>query len=101
MKKKRKIHDCECPICRQEGDHRDKKLHRQMNVFLSRLDEQQRRWYVAIESIRLGHGGEVLMSQISGMDEKTIRQGSAEMAEELEGRPPLGNPKRSTDHCST
>ena len=28
-----------------------------MNLLLSRLDEQQRRWYVAVESNRIGPGG--------------------------------------------
>jgi len=30
------------------------KLHYQMNLFLSRLDEQQRRWYVALEAKKMG-----------------------------------------------
>jgi hypothetical protein len=28
-----------------------------MNLLLSRLDEQQRRWYVAVEAEKIGHGG--------------------------------------------
>ena len=59
---------CQCPHCQQEN-------------------EQQRRWYVAVESHRLGHGGIELMSQITGMDPKTIWRGRREMAAELEGRP--------------
>jgi hypothetical protein len=58
-----------------------------MNLFLSRLDEQQRRWYVALESNRIGHGGERLLSQITGMDEKTIRRGRQELADSLAHRP--------------
>jgi hypothetical protein len=58
-----------------------------MNLFLSRLDEQQRRWYVAMEANRVGHGGARLLSQITGMDEKTIRRGQQELATELVGRP--------------
>jgi hypothetical protein len=58
-----------------------------MNLFLARLDEQQRRWYVALESNRIGHGGDRLMSQITGMDEKTIRRGREELASSLEDRP--------------
>jgi len=46
-----------------------------MNVFISRLDEAQRRWYVALESQRHGHGGDRWLSQISGLDEATIRRG--------------------------
>jgi len=58
-----------------------------MNLFLSRLDEQQRRWYVAMEANRVGHGGAGLLSQITGMDEKTIRRGQRELATELAERP--------------
>jgi len=61
--------------------------HHQMNVFLTRLDEQQRRWYVALESKRNGHGGDTLLSQITGMDVETIRRGRQELDEELASRP--------------
>ena len=40
MQEARKIHVCECPDCVQSEDHPDKVLYRQMNVFLSRLNEQ-------------------------------------------------------------
>jgi hypothetical protein len=59
-----------------------------MNLFLSRLDEQQRRWYVALEAERIGHGGERLLAQITGLDEKTIRRGLKELASGLADRPP-------------
>jgi hypothetical protein len=58
-----------------------------MNLFLSRLDEQQRRWYVALEVDRLAHGGERLLAQITGLDEKTIRRGREELAAGLADRP--------------
>ena len=81
------VHQCECPICQQAGDHPDKELHHQMNLLLSRLDEQQRRWYVALEAKKLGHGGMTLMSQITGTSLDTIRRGCDELEEELVGRP--------------
>jgi len=59
-----------------------------MNLLLSRLDEAQRRWYVAVESNRIGHGGDRLLSQITGMDEKTIRRGREELAASLAACPP-------------
>ncbi len=58
-----------------------------MNLFLSRLDEQQRRWYVAMEADRRGAGGDRLLSQITGMDEKTIQRGRQELAASLAERP--------------
>jgi hypothetical protein len=38
-----KPHVCQCANCQSSGEHPDKKLHQQMNLLLSRLDEQQRR----------------------------------------------------------
>lgn len=81
------VHRCECPHCQQEMPHPDQELHRQMNLLLSRLDEQQRRWYVAVESQREGAGGDRLLAQITGLDEKTIRRGRQELAGELAERP--------------
>ena len=62
-------------------------LHHQINVVVSRLDEQQRRWYAAVEANRRGHGGLRLVSQITGLDEKTIRRGQEELALDLADRP--------------
>jgi len=84
---KKVVHQCECPNCQQPGDHPDKKLHYQMNLLLSRLDEQQRRWYTAIEARKLGRGGMTLMSQITGMSVDTIRRGCDELDENLASRP--------------
>jgi hypothetical protein len=81
------IRECACPICQQHEDHPDKKLHHQMNLFLSRLDEQQRRWFVALEAQKMGHGGATRMSQITGMHVETIRRGARELDNELTGRP--------------
>jgi len=58
-----------------------------MNLLMSRLDEQQRRWYAAIESAKLGHGGDRTLSRITGLDVDTIRRGRRELADSLEGRP--------------
>jgi len=72
------VAECQCPHCQQEDAHPERVLHRRMNVFLSRLDEAQRRWYVALESQRIGHGGDRLLAQITGMNETTIRRGREE-----------------------
>jgi hypothetical protein len=58
-----------------------------MNLLLGRLDEQQRRWYAALESMKLGHGGDTLLSQITGLNVETIRRGREELEADLEGRP--------------
>jgi hypothetical protein len=58
-----------------------------MNLLLSRMDEQQRRWYVALESLRVGHGGDVLLEQITGLNVETIHRGREELDNELQDRP--------------
>ena len=81
------VRQCQCPNCLQSPDHPDWQLHHQTNLFLSRLDEQQRRWYVALESKKMGHGGDVLLSQITGLDVETIRRGRRELDTEFAERP--------------
>jgi len=81
------VNICQCPICQSSNEHPDKILHRQMNLFLSRLNEQQRRWYVALESKKMGRGGDRFMSLVTGMHVATIRRGRRELDASLEGRP--------------
>ena len=54
-----------------------------MNLLLSRLDEQQRRWYVAVEAEKLGHGGTDYMTTVTGINVNTIRKGRREIADDL------------------
>jgi hypothetical protein len=67
--------------------HPDKKTHHMMNLLLSRLNEQQRRWYVAVEAEKIGHGGTEYMAQVTGININTIRKGRREMANNLTDRP--------------
>src|ERR1700722_16166757 len=84
------VYQCQCPFCLQSGEHPDSLLHHRMNLLLSRLDEQQRRWYVALESTRVGYGGDRLLSQVTGMDVETIRRGRRGLEDSLQGRPTDG-----------
>ena len=81
------IHQCECDICQQSESHPDQTLHQQMNLFMSRLDEQQRRWYATLEAQKLGHGGVTKLAKISGLSVETIRRGHYELADGLADRP--------------
>ena len=81
------VHECGCEVCQSGEEHSDCERHQHLNVVLSRLDEQQRRWVVALESERLGHGGDTRMSIITGLHPETIRRGRSELAEELSSRP--------------
>ena len=78
---------CQCDTCLRTGKHPEKTAHARINLLLSRLDEQQRRWYVAVESSRVGHGGDRRLSRITGMNVETIRRGRREMDDSLRGRP--------------
>ena len=82
------IHECQCANCLVNQESAEWAIHHQMNVLLSRLDEQQRRWYVALESKKIGHGGDKHLSEITGMDVETIRRGRRELDEDLASRPP-------------
>jgi hypothetical protein len=81
------IHQCQCSDCLQPGNHPNQALHRQLNVLLARLDEQQRRWLAAWESKRIGHGGDRLLSLITGLHVQTIRRGRRELSSSLHGLP--------------
>ena len=83
-----KIHQCQCEDCVQPDPHPRKELHHKMNLFLSRLDEQQRRWYVALESQKIGHGGDQTLCHITGMHVETIRRGHRELEASLQERLP-------------
>ena len=52
-----------------------------MHFLLSNLNEQQRRLYLGLESMKLGHGGDVRISKISGVNVKTIARGRRELQE--------------------
>jgi hypothetical protein len=83
----RDVYPCLCPHCTAPELHPDQEIHRQMNLLMSRLDEQQRRWYAAVESAKIGHGGDRTLSRITGLHVDTIRRGREELAESLESRP--------------
>jgi hypothetical protein len=80
------VHDCACAACRA-GENPEREDHRQLNLLLSRLDEQQRRWVAAREAKRLGHGGFQRIAEITGLHPETIRRGRDELTDELRNRP--------------
>ena len=84
--KLRTIHQCECEAC-QARDESSQAYHAQLNLLMSRLNEQQRRWLAAVEANRLGHGGTQTLHQITGLDINTIRRGRRELESGLANRP--------------
>jgi len=83
----RAVYQCKCAICQTGDGNPESEHHSRMNLLLSRLDEQQRRWYVGVEAERIGHGGTELMSQLTGINVNTIRKGREEIARKLIDRP--------------
>lgn len=81
------VHVCQCAICRGPEARPERLLHHRMNLLLSRMDEQQRRWYGALESLRVGHGGDVSLAEITGLNVETIRRGRQELENQLQDRP--------------
>lgn len=88
MKTKNKIHQCTCDICKNESDTAVTLQHQQMNLFLSRLNEPQRRWYLGLYSQQLDSPNDCNLSKITGVDEKTIRRGRKELGNNLDDLPP-------------
>ena len=83
------VHQCQCPNCLSgAADHPDRGTHRRLNLLLSRLDERQRRWLAALESQRVGRGGDRLLSLVTGLNVETIRRGRRELDASLRGCPP-------------
>ncbi|NEO06431.1 MAG: hypothetical protein F6J98_08430 [Moorea sp. SIO4G2] len=80
------INQCKCWEC-QQGNKTIQKQHQQLNLLMSRLDEQQRRWLAALEAKKLGHGGTQRMSEVTGLDINTIRRGRRELDQGLVNRP--------------
>jgi hypothetical protein len=62
------------------GDQPPADIQRALGVFLATLNEKQRRLYAGFESMKLGRGGDVLISQQTGMNVKTIARGRRELA---------------------
>ena len=73
------VHQCECSECQGVGSSPTKELHRQMNFFVSTLDEHQRRLYVGLESQKLGHGGDQRLAIITGLSVGSIAKGRREL----------------------
>jgi hypothetical protein len=83
------VHICECETCRAGSDPEIASYHQQVNLFLSRLTEPQRRWYAATLSQQANSPSDSQLSLITGLDEKTIQRGRHELQDGLPGVPSL------------
>ena len=76
---KSNVHICECPICQAGTDGVIIGHHSQINLFLSRLTESQRRWYVGVLSQAPDNPSDRQLSLITGLDKNTIQRGRREL----------------------
>jgi hypothetical protein len=74
-----RLHTCECAICQAEANDGIIQQHQRINLFLSRLTEPQRRWYVGMLSQEPNSPSDVELARITGLDRKTIRRGRREV----------------------
>jgi hypothetical protein len=63
-----------------------------LNLFLSTLNQEQRRLYAAVEANRLGRGGVDRIVKITGLCQQTIARGRRQLADHLEGKSPQKEP---------
>ena len=72
-------HACECAVCQAGTDAVVIRHHQHINLVLSRLGEAQRRWYMGSLSTGADAPSDGVLAQISGMTEKTIGRGRADL----------------------
>lgn len=94
------------PLRSTEGDILAHEVRAAIILFCSLLDERQRRLYAGLESLRLGRGGDSIISGLLNIDNHTVARGRRELLErDIEinrvrkkggGRLPIK--KNSTDH---
>ena len=54
-------------------------LHAAIILFYSLLDERQRRLYAALESLKIGHGGDRRIAELLGLDAGTVARGRQQL----------------------
>ena len=56
-----------------------KNIEAEMRKLYSTLSEKDRRRYASLETIKLGHGGQIYISKLLGCSIKTIQRGIVEL----------------------
>lgn len=82
------IHVCQCAVCQASGDPMTMQQHTYINLFLSRLTESQRRWYVGTLSLQPNSPTDAELVCITGIHRQTIRRGRHELLDGLAASPP-------------
>jgi hypothetical protein len=85
----RAVHVCECRTCSQGLDPKVAQYHAAINAVLLELHERNRRLFAGLLASEQGHGGVVLLAQITGLSRTTILRGQRELEEGF----PLDGPR--------
>src|SRR5207249_2193469 len=78
-KRRRLVHACECPTCRQFPKGRIAREHRTLNRLIAAAGERTRRLLAGFLSRQHGRGGIALLACITGLDRNTIARGRREL----------------------
>ena len=62
-------------------DQEQQKIRAAIVLFYSLLDEQQRRLFAGLESLKCGHGGDRKLAELLGLNEDTVARGRRELVE--------------------
>jgi len=68
-------------VLEQSVDEEEHQCRAAIVLFYSLLDEQQRRLYAGVESLKRGRGGDRKLAEILGLDEQTVARGRRELME--------------------
>jgi hypothetical protein len=96
-----RVHMCACAICLAGIEHGTIQQHQRINLFLSRLTEPQRRWYVGMLSQEPDSPSDVELARITGLDRKTIRRGRRELIAGLADLPHHRQRQAGAGHPAT
>ena len=78
-KRRRLVHACECPTCRQHPNSRVAREHRLLNRLIAASDERTRRLLAGFLARQHGKGGITLVALITGLDRNTVARGRREL----------------------
>jgi len=76
---KRAVHPCRCDDCQLDAKGAIAQEHRAINRVVALLDERRRRLFAGLLASQWGHGGVVLLAQVTGLSRTTIRRGQVEI----------------------
>jgi len=78
-KRRRRVHRCTCPQCRQHPYSGEADQHRAIQRVLVTLDEKNRRRFAGLLALQRGWGGVQTVMEMTGLSRNTICRGRDEI----------------------